>query len=285
MQEVEFAFMLELWNEILQRFRMTSKALQDEKIALSTCSNLFESLEKYLEEVRNKFDYYETKAKEKLPEVDYRSRLKRKITRKRQVDEGNAPDTQLSDRDTFRVSAFLPVIDALSLNLRERATIYKKIAGQFGFLTKLDMPDQKRKKATEKLIKVYFQDIDVNLIGELSQFHAYVQAKVGSNERVPSITHQELYKIIIQDGLQCVFPNTEVILRLFLTLMVTNCSGERSFSQLKRIKNELRTGMSQNRLTSLSLLCIEREKLREIDFEDVIDDFAVRKSRKKMFKK
>jgi len=32
------------------------------------------------------------------------------------------------------------------------------------------------------------------------------------------------------------FPNVETILRLFLCLMVTNCSSERSFSKLKRIK-------------------------------------------------
>lgn len=32
------------------------------------------------------------------------------------------------------------------------------------------------------------------------------------------------------------FPNVEIALRIFLSMMVTNCSGERSFSKLKRIK-------------------------------------------------
>ena len=36
------------------------------------------------------------------------------------------------------------------------------------------------------------------------------------------------------------FPNIEIALRIYLSLMVSNCSCERSFSKLKRIKNELR---------------------------------------------
>lgn len=63
--------------------------------------------------------------------------------------------------------------------------------------------------------------------------------------------------------------------------MVTNCSGERSFSQLKRIKNELRTTMLQERLSNLSIMCIEKDVLQKIDFRDIIEDFAQQKSRKK----
>lgn len=73
----------------------------------------------------------------------------------------------------------------------------------------------------------------------------------------------------------------EVVTRIFLCLMITNCSGERSFSQLKRIKNELRTTMLQERLTNLSIMCIESDLLQKLEFEDIIEDFAQQKSRKK----
>lgn len=63
--------------------------------------------------------------------------------------------------------------------------------------------------------------------------------------------------------------------------MLTNVSAERSFSQLKRIKNPYRTTMGQERLDSLSLLCIEADVLRSVDFDDVIKDFAFAKSRKR----
>ena len=73
-----------------------------------------------------------------------------------------------------------------------------------------------------------------------------------------------------------------VALRLFLTLAVTNCEGERSFSQLKRVKNELRTTMGQKRLSALSLMAIELELVKQMDFEDLLNDFASRKVRKKL---
>ena len=54
-------------------------------------------------------------------------------------------------------------------------------------------------------------------------------------------------------------------------------------SQLKRIKNELRATISQEKLSALSIMCIESDKLRRISFEDTIHDLAFGKSRKKMF--
>ena len=67
---------------------------------------------------------------------------------------------------------------------------------------------------------------------------------------------------------------------MYVILMVTNCSGERSFSKLKYIKNRLRTTMTNERVTHLSLMGIEYNILRETDFDDVITDFAQRKGRK-----
>jgi hypothetical protein len=47
-----------------------------------------------------------------------------------------------------------------------------------------------------------------------------------------------LNKVIVEDNIECDFPNVEIssCLRIFLTLMVTNCTTERSFSQMKRMK-------------------------------------------------
>jgi len=66
--------------------------------------------------------------------------------------------------------------------------------------------------------------------------------------------------------------------------MITNCSGERSFSKLNLIKEELRSTMSQKRLNSLSLMSIEHELLSSLDYENIIEDFANEKARKKPLK-
>ena len=83
-----------------------------------------------------------------------------------------------------------------------------------------------------------------------------------------------------KEKIHIAFPNVEAILRLFLSLMVTNCSKERSFSRLKSIKNELRSTMSQKRLSALSILCLESDKLKQINVDELLHDFALTKARK-----
>ena len=57
-------------------------------------------------------------------------------------------------------------------------------------------------------------------------------------------------------------------------LMVTNCSGERSFSEVKRIKSEIRATLDQDRLNNSSL-CIEHDLLRGMDMEKIIHEFSI----------
>ncbi|KAK4881639.1 hypothetical protein RN001_004958 [Aquatica leii] len=91
----------------------------------------------------------------------------------------------------------------------------------------------------------------------------------------------DMYKLLKSNNLVETFPNVEIAFRIFLSLMVTNASGERSFSKLKLIKNELQNSMCQERLKCLSLMSIENDLLQEIDLNDVIEDFALQKSRRK----
>jgi len=84
----------------------------------------------------------------------------------------------------------------------------------------------------------------------------------------------ELYKIILEDNIECAFPIVDIAFRIFLTLMVISWSDERSCSRLKYIKIPLRTTMQQD---ALSLLCIEADVLGKIGYKDLIKDFAKKK--------
>ena len=59
--------------------------------------------------------------------------------------------------------------------------------------------------------------------------------------------------------------------------MCSNRNGGRSFLKLKRIKNELRSSMPQQRLNHLSLMSIESELLRKQNFYELIHEFAWKK--------
>ena len=81
-------------------------------------------------------------------------------------------------------------------------------------------------------------------------------------------------------SLQNTMPNVITVLTIFLTFMMTNCSGERSFSVLKRVNNYLRSTMSQQRFSDLSPLAIEHDLLKSLSMDDIISRFAALKTRK-----
>ena len=74
------------------------------------------------------------------------------------------------------------------------------------------------------------------------------------------------------------------MLRIFLTIAISIATCERSFSKLKLIKNYLRSTMNSLRMRNLAILSIERQLTDEIDFDNVIDNFANRKARKTFFR-
>ena len=55
-------------------------------------------------------------------------------------------------------------------------------------------------------------------------------------------------------------PDLATLLRIYLTLPSTSCEAERSFSVLRRLKNYLRTTMSQNRLNHLCILSVQEHR-------------------------
>ncbi|ESN93471.1 hypothetical protein HELRODRAFT_88724, partial [Helobdella robusta] len=71
------------------------------------------------------------------------------------------------------------------------------------------------------------------------------------------------------------------IIEIFLTIPLSNASGERSFSVLKRIKNYLRSTMGEQKLNNLVVLYIEQEIINSVDTAKIIDEFARSKARKK----
>ena len=112
-----------------------------------------------------------------------------------------------------------------------------------------------------------------------ARWNRYISSDSSKTEDTKQIREFQMFKLITRNALDTALPNMLITLRIYLSLMVTNCCEERSFSTLKRTKNELRSTMGQNRLNALSLLCIENELLQEIDVQSTVRGFASRKAR------
>jgi hypothetical protein len=71
-------------------------------------------------------------------------------------------------------------------------------------------------------------------------------------------------------GLETLYPNTVIVLKILLTMPVTVAGGERSFSKLKLIKTYLRSRLSQEKLNSLAILAMESELASTIRCDSVL---------------
>lgn len=94
-----------------------------------------------------------------------------------------------------------------------------------------------------------------------------------------------LLEFIMQNNLEKTLSESSKLLKLILTIPMTSAEAERCFSTLKRIKTFLRNSMTQERLSALAMLSIEKNLVMDIpDFNQrVIDKFASMNNRRANF--
>lgn len=105
-----------------------------------------------------------------------------------------------------------------------------------------------------------------------------------SDEDLNGKAFQEIFRYFVHNSLQDSFIQSFKLLKLILTLPVTSASAERSFSTLKRILTFSRNATSEERLSDLALITIEKSLLKTLlsheDFyNEIIDEFAIKERR------
>ncbi|ESO12022.1 hypothetical protein HELRODRAFT_158421 [Helobdella robusta] len=98
--------------------------------------------------------------------------------------------------------------------------------------------------AADGLRSLFPNDLDDTLNTELLHLKSHLAAL--DQNAVPH-TPIDLCKWIRLNDLQCVYPNVDIALRMYTFTPATNYSAERSFSCLRRVKNYLRSTMSEER--------------------------------------
>ena len=193
------------------------------------------------------------------------------------INEMNEAD-ESSDEARFRKHIFYVVLDNVIGGLTVRFSAAKQISDTFSFLwnyQKMSQEELKSKAVT--LAGMYSEDVSSDdLVLEMNHILMVHKANFG----VKGLDALGLLNALAEYKLERIFPNLSVSLRMFLTAPATVASAERSFSKLKLIKNYLRSTMGQDRLNSLARLSIESNIAKQIDFDNVIRNFAKKKARK-----
>ena len=107
-------------------------------------------------------------------------------------------------------------------------------------------------------------------------FHLHLSPDLGSKTN----TAQAQLSYWKKNSLNETFPNVAIVLRIYLTLPVANTEGKCFFSALKRVKNYLRSSLTQDFVYDFCVMTIEKSFTKCISFEDIIDKFAAAKCRK-----
>ena len=156
-------------------------------------------------------------------------------------------------------------------------------------------------KSSKNLQEAFPSDLEAHLSDELLQCSSFLNTEfakkaldttdttVSSHSSTPAISFDEMnedsdteddtkfnvespelcmYRLLLSNNLETVFPHTVTVFSIYLSIMVSNCSGEQSFSKLEFLKSHLRSCMTQERLNSLALLNIETNVLRSIDISN-----------------
>jgi len=263
---LETAFMCVLWNKILQRFQKYNTTLQSASIDINVGVSLFTSLETFVAGIRNDFDNLEREAKELMEDVrqDYTSRfIRNRLKRRQLVEETGEPNVTLQGAQKFRVESVHVILDKVLASLSQRRNAYKQISEDFAFIKSLKDNDvcSLREEVT-RLLQKYDCDLESGCEEEFVAFS--VMSADLKLDRDP----QSLLKWLKRNPIvESTFSNVSTALRLFLTLPVTVCEGERSFSKLSLIKNRFRSTMKQKKLNSLSIMSIENDVTSKIIFQ------------------
>lgn len=282
LNSLQSSFLVIFWSDILERFNMTSKKLQSINIDIFTVVELYESLIHYLKAIRNRksFDKYEDLAKENSHISIYDESENRKKKRKLHSDETNSNDTTFTKKEDLYINTYIVVIDTLLLELKRRKAAYDIILKKFSFFFNIEqLSSIELQKSAEILQKSYPKDLDTSFINEVIQFQGHLKNVTIDAPK----TISEMLQFVKCKDLISVYPYIEIALRIFLSIPATNCTSERTFSVLKRIKSYLRSSMTQDRCSALAILCIESDITSTLEFDEVINSFANLRSRKKCF--
>ena len=182
-----------------------------------------------------------------------------------------------STTDTYRTSFYYPIRDKFLQELESRfennnLLIMKGVAAC--------TPPSQSFLSFENL-KAFAMEYAVNTEGLEIEVKFVKRSLENTWETVDSLT--SFYNYLCSS--RPAFAQITLLTKISLTIAVTSVSCERSFSSLKIIKNRLRSTMTEDRLSDLAVLAIEREIAKYFDLDEIVDKFAATDKNRRIFLK
>ncbi|CAH1101609.1 unnamed protein product [Psylliodes chrysocephalus] len=259
LEDFEFNYFLEIFNVIFAQTDVLYSIIQCKLSDIGYCIKKIENFKAFLENLFTEFEKIYAKCANTYGEPK----------RKR----------NMSDVKTHYRRIFREIVDNIKSEIDDR---YREIRLlQFFHLLDPDCFESFKNKFPEEVFKElkikYGLKFDFErLKNELNCLYSSLEFKGMNVYEVIRFCHEKK---------MCeVFPQIIKLAKLIVTIPASSASAERSFSGLKRIHTYLRNTQGQDRLSSLSIISLEKELLLDLKrnltfYDDVIKAFLMKNRR------
>lgn len=271
LKNFEFAFLTVVYNDLFNITDLLFNILQNKSLDVNFCRKHIDIAASRIQNLRtdaNFTSFYEL-AKEKNQADDRDDRSKRMRF-----------DSAYLDSCQFYKTLFFEIIDNITMQLEIRFR-------DLGNLNYFALADSSK---FQEYRNCFPYNLSENLtrqftnVFDLAKFNNELSV-IYNDDQFQNLKLVEILKLFVDNELQEIFSEAYKLFVLITTIPVTTASVERNFSCLKRIKSYSRNSMCQSRLTSLSLLSIEKELLcsmyqKEGFYDEIIKRFSLLKDRR-----
>ncbi|XP_077284760.1 zinc finger MYM-type protein 1-like [Arctopsyche grandis] len=268
LKEFEFNFNLHLFSAIFNSADFLFEILQKKTFDISYCVSEIKKFVKYLDNKKDDFDSLWNKV------------ITKNFNRKRKYAE-----CEEDVKTTYKLH-YSEILETLSVNTTNRFRDIENLK----FLEFFNV--KKFKEYENNFPDFLFKSLHLTY----GKYFDFMKLK---SELIYMYSTQDFHlksindvkELIVKDDLIDVLEQVFSLIQLICTIPSTSASAERSFSTMKRIKTFTRSSQSEERLSGLALIAIEKKIMSNLKnnkkfYDAVIDEFCKKERRIKLnFKK
>jgi hypothetical protein len=180
-------------------------------------------------------------------------------------------------KNDFRTKLFLPILDKIINELEKRFSNNSSILYAIDYLhpknTKFLSYDDLKPLAQHYKLDTELLKSELKIIPNTINMYQQ-ENKIEITNLMNFVDLLEKYKIV--------FNETYKMAIISITIPVSSAGCERTFSCLRRLKTYMRNKMTDERLSNLSMMSIEKKIAKSLDLEEVVDKFAVNHNNRKI---
>uniref|UniRef100_A0A2H8TX88 Zinc finger MYM-type protein 1 n=1 Tax=Melanaphis sacchari TaxID=742174 RepID=A0A2H8TX88_9HEMI len=275
MNTVSFIFHLIVLEDILQVINILSTQLQQKTATLGKAGLVIEGViktfeekrsDKYFSEVWSTVELFSETHGIETPIKDCTAkRLKREPNHLKDFHLSSTTSTEQIDENKKRWRIiYFKLIDTIVTNIKKRfSTESLKMATAVDNFMMLNYDD------STFFIENYKELFNIDLNALKSEMMVVKNCVLRSSIKL-QIDFDKIKEVVQSE----IYPNLYTLLKVALSIPVSSATCERSFSNMRRIKNWLRTSMDQERFSSLAIINIERDVSNQLKAEDILFEYA-----------